>query len=178
MPELIRPRVGISACLLGDEVRFDGGHKRDPLLTDVIGRLVEWVRVCPEVEIGMGTPREPLRLVRGADDRIRMVTLSGIDHTEAMKSWSRERVEQLANENLSGYVLKSNSPSCGLQDVKLFDARGAVERTGRGLFADALLTRFPELPVEEEGRLSDSAVRERFIARVVARHEQMGRSRG
>jgi uncharacterized protein YbbK (DUF523 family) len=170
--------VGISACLLGDEVRFDGGHKRDPFLTDVLGRDVEWVRVCPEVEIGMGTPREPLRLMRGSRDTIRMVVIrSGIDHTDAMVSWSRMRVEQLAGEQLSGYVLKKDSPSCGLDQVKVFDDAGLSWSDGRGLFAHALLTRFPDLPVEDEGRLSDPAVRARFITRVFAYHESLSRSR-
>jgi uncharacterized protein YbgA (DUF1722 family)/uncharacterized protein YbbK (DUF523 family) len=164
-----RPRIGISACLLGDEVRFDGGHKRDPFLTDVLAPHVEWVRVCPEVEVGMGTPRETLRLVRGAGGSVRMLTTrSGIDHTESMKRWARVRVDRLASEDLSGYVLKKDSPSCGMERVKVFAGSGMPQRNGRGLFADVLLTRFPSLPVEEEGRLSDPRLRENFIERVFA----------
>jgi len=164
-----RPRIGISACLVGEEVRFDGGHKRDAFLVDVLSPHVEWVRVCPEVEVGMGTPRETLRLVREEDGPIRMVTTrTGIDHTAAMRRWARTRVEALVGEPLSGYVLKKDSPSCGMERVKIFGRGGMPERNGRGLFAEALLTRFPHLPVEEEGRLSDPRLRENFIERVFA----------
>jgi uncharacterized protein YbgA (DUF1722 family)/uncharacterized protein YbbK (DUF523 family) len=164
-----RPRIGISACLLGDEVRFDGGHKRDRFLTDVLGPHVEWVRVCPEVEVGMGTPRETLRLVRDGDGPIRMkTTRTEVDHTAAMQRWSRQRLDELAGEDLSGYVLKKDSPSCGMERVKVFGGSGMPERSGRGLFAAALLDRFPSLPVEEEGRLSDPVLRENFIERVFA----------
>jgi uncharacterized protein YbgA (DUF1722 family)/uncharacterized protein YbbK (DUF523 family) len=166
-----RPRVGISACLLGDEVRFDGGHKRDPFLTDVLGPQVEWVRVCPEVEVGMGTPRETLRLVRDGDGPVRMMTTrTEVDHTGAMEHWSRRRLEELAREDLSGYVLKKDSPSCGMERVKVFGRSSMPQRIGRGIFAAALLERFPHLPVEEEGRLSDPALRENFIERVFACH--------
>ncbi len=161
-------RIGVSACLLGDEVRFDGGHKRDPFLTETLGPFVEWVRVCPEVEVGMGTPRESLRLIR-MDGGIRMVTVkTGIDHTAAMVRYARQRVAALADQNLSGYVLKKDSPSCGMERVKVYDPHGSPTRTGRGLFADALAARFPLLPMEEEGRLSDPRLRENFIERVFA----------
>jgi len=164
-----RPRIGISACLLGDEVRFDGGHKRDPFLTDVLAPHVEWVRVCPEVEVGMGTPRETLRLTRLGDGAVRMVTTrTGIDHTDSMVRWSRRRLQELDREDLSGYVLKKDSPSCGMERVKVFTHGGMPEKNGRGIFADALLQRFPNLPVEEEGRLSDPRLRENFIERVFA----------
>lgn len=163
-----RPRLGISACLLGEEVRFDGGHKRDPFLVDVLGGRVEWVRVCPEVEVGMGTPRETLRLIRDGD-RVRMVTTrTGVDHTAAMDAWARRRVEALAAEDLSGYVLKKDSPSCGMEKVMIYEPSGMPAGEGRGLFADALIRRFPDLPVEDEGRLSDSRVREDFIQRLFA----------
>ena len=164
-----RPRIGISACLLGDEVRFDGGHKRDPFLADVLAPHVEWVRVCPEVEVGMGTPRETLRLMRLGDGAVRMVTTrTGIDHTDSMVRWSRRRLQELDREDLSGYVLKKDSPSCGMERVKVFTHGGMPEKNGRGIFADALLQRFPGLPVEEEGRLSDPRLRENFIERVFA----------
>ena len=163
-----RPRIGISACLLGEEVRFDGGHKRDVFLTEVLAPHVEWVPVCPEVEVGMGTPRETLRLVRVQDGAVRMVTTrTGVDHTDSMQRWSRGRLRELAREDLSGYVLKKDSPSCGLERVKVFG--GAMpERKGRGIFADALVQQFPTLPVEEEGRLSDPRLRENFLERVFA----------
>ena len=115
-----RIRIGISACLLGDEVRFDGGHKRDAFLTDVLGPHVEWVKVCPEVEVGMGTPRETLRLIRTGDELRMQTTRSGIDYTDRMNRWSKKRVEELAREDLSGYVLKKDSPSCGMERVKVY----------------------------------------------------------
>ena len=161
-------RMGISACLLGQEVRFDGGHKKDAFLTDVLAPHVAWVPVCPEVEVGMGTPRETLRLVR-EKGRIRMVTTrSGVDHTDAMAAWSRGRVEALAAEDLDGYVLKKDSPSCGMERVKIYGGGGPGVRDGRGLFAEALVARLPLLPVEEEGRLCDPRLRENFIERVFA----------
>ena len=164
-----KPRLGISACLLGDQVRFDGGHKRDAFLTEVLSPHVEWVRVCPEVEVGMGTPRETLRLVRDPVGGIRMITTrTGVDHTDAMVAWARRRLEELARERLSGYVLKKDSPSCGMERVKVYDGGGPGERKGRGIFAEALINRFPGLPVEEEGRLLDPALRENFIERVFA----------
>jgi uncharacterized protein YbgA (DUF1722 family)/uncharacterized protein YbbK (DUF523 family) len=161
-------RIGISACLLGQEVRFDGGHKRDAFLMDVLGKHVEWVPVCPEVEVGMGTPREALRLVR--DDGItRMVTTrTGVDYTERMNTWSRRRVAELARADLDGYVLKKDSPSCGMERVKIFAGSGPAGRNGRGLFAGVLLAALPLLPVEEEGRLTDPPLRENFIERVFA----------
>jgi uncharacterized protein YbbK (DUF523 family)/uncharacterized protein YbgA (DUF1722 family) len=164
-----RPRIGISACLLGDEVRFDGGHKRDSFLTDVLAPHVDWVRVCPEVEAGMGTPRETLRLVRDTQGAIRMLTTrTGIDHTASMAAWSRDRLERLASEHLSGYVLKKDSPSCGMEHVKVFGPDEIPERAGRGIFAEALLARFPNLPIEDEGRLGDARLRENFVERVFA----------
>jgi uncharacterized protein YbgA (DUF1722 family)/uncharacterized protein YbbK (DUF523 family) len=164
-----RPRIGISACLLGEEVRFDGGHKRDQFLADTLSPHVEWVRVCPEVEVGMGTPRETLRLVRAAGGQVRMLTTrTAVDHTDSMIAWARRRLRELAGDNLSGYVLKKDSPSCGMERVKVFGGSGVGERSGRGLFAGALIEHFPSLPVEEEGRLTDPRLRENFIERVFA----------
>ena len=157
-----RIRLGISACLLGDEVRYDGGHKRDAFLTTVLGPLVEWVKVCPEVEVGMGTPRESIRLV---DDhgRIRLLTVkTGVDHTASMTAYATKRVNALDAEDLCGYVLKKDSPSCGMTRVKVYRGAGPGTRTGVGLYAQALLARFPHLPVEEEGRLLDPRLRENF----------------
>jgi uncharacterized protein YbgA (DUF1722 family)/uncharacterized protein YbbK (DUF523 family) len=166
-----RIRIGISACLLGQEVRFDGGHKRDPFLTEILGPHVEWVAVCPEVEVGMGTPRETLRLVRPSRSTsgLRLITTrTGVDYTDRMNSWATERVAALAAEDLCGYVLKKDSPSCGMERVKVYSTSGMPERTGRGLFAAALKRRFVSLPVEEEGRLSDPRLRENFLERVFA----------
>jgi uncharacterized protein YbgA (DUF1722 family)/uncharacterized protein YbbK (DUF523 family) len=161
-------RIGISACLLGDQVRFDGGHKRDQFLTDTLGPFVEWVRVCPEVEMGLGTPRETLRLVRVGGTLRMITTRTETDHTDAMNAWARRRTAELAQEDLCGYVLKKDSPSCGMERVKVYGAGQQPERSGRGVFATLLLERFPHLPVEEEGRLSDPKLRENFVERVFA----------
>jgi uncharacterized protein YbgA (DUF1722 family)/uncharacterized protein YbbK (DUF523 family) len=161
-------RIGISSCLLGQKVRFDGGHKRDAFLVDTFGTFVEWVPVCPEVELGLGTPREALRLVRKGDE-IRMVnTRSGRDISTEMRQWAQARVDALAGEQLCGYVLKKDSPSCGMERVKIYAEAGMAEKNGRGFFAEALMARFPRLPVEEEGRLSDPRLRDNFVERVFA----------
>src|SRR5262245_49711214 len=113
-------RIGISSCLLGQEVRYDGGHKRDAFLTETFGRYVQWVPVCPEVEIGLGIPREPIRLV-GADRDVHLVgTRTGTDHTRVMQEYAAKRVRELAQEDLCGYVLKKSSPSCGMERVKIY----------------------------------------------------------
>jgi uncharacterized protein YbgA (DUF1722 family)/uncharacterized protein YbbK (DUF523 family) len=161
-------RVGVSACLLGENVRFDGGHKRDLFLLNSFGKFVEWVPVCPEVELGLGTPRETMRLVRRAGRVHLMMPKSDIDHTDGMRSYAAHRVKALETEDLSGYVLKKDSPSCGMERVRLYDENAVPARTGRGLFAEALLDRFPHLPVEEEGRLGDMRLRENFVERVFA----------
>jgi uncharacterized protein YbgA (DUF1722 family)/uncharacterized protein YbbK (DUF523 family) len=165
--------VGISSCLLGEAVRFDGGHKRDGFLVDTFGTFVEWVPVCPEVEAGFGTPRESMRLVRSAGPpdtaTVRLVTnKSGIDLTRHLERYSIRRVAELADERLSGYVLKKDSPSCGMTRVKIYAETGPPARAGRGLFAAQLMDQFPDLPVEEEGRLIDPGIRENFVERVFA----------
>jgi len=161
-------RVGISSCLLGDRVRFDGGHKRDAFLVETFGAYVEWVPVCPEVECGLGTPRESMRLVR-AREGVRLVTVkSGDDLTDRVERFAVRRAAALEADGLSGYVLKKDSPTCGMERVKVYNAHGVPTRSGRGLFAAALRDRFPRLPVEEEGRLSDPVLRENFVERVFA----------
>jgi uncharacterized protein YbgA (DUF1722 family)/uncharacterized protein YbbK (DUF523 family) len=161
-------RVGISSCLLGKEVRWDGNHKRDAFLTEVLGPYVEWVPVCPEVEVGMGVPREPVRLVK-AGRQIRMVGVtSGRDWTGEMRDWAERRAGELAGLGLCGYVFKKDSPSCGMERVKVYERSGAPSKTGRGLFAEALMRQQATLPVEEEGRLSDARLRESFIERLFA----------
>jgi uncharacterized protein YbgA (DUF1722 family)/uncharacterized protein YbbK (DUF523 family) len=161
-------RVGISSCLLGEHVRYDGGHKRDPYLVEILGRYVEWVPVCPEVELGLGTPRETLRLVRIGEDVRMVMPKTGQDYTDHMRTFADRRVRELEKEELCGYILKKDSPSCGMERVRVFDAHGVPAKSGRGLFADALLRCFPNLPVEEEGRLSDPRLHENFIERVFA----------
>ena len=159
-------RLGISRCLLGDEVRFDGGHKKDSFLTDVFGRYVEWVPVCPEVEAGLGTPREAMRLV-GDPQNPRLVTIkSGTDHTRALETLTKNRIAQLMELDLSGYVFKKGSPSCGIERVRLYNENGIPSRNGVGLFARAFIEQFPLIPVEEEGRLCEPTLRENFIERV------------
>ena len=163
-------RIGISACLLGEKVRFDGGHKRDAFLVDVFGRYVEWVPVCPEVELGLGVPRETLRLERHGKDARLIMPKTGTDYTERMRRYAEKRLAALAKEHLSGYVLKKDSPSCGMERVRVYPPSGAPLRSGRGLFAEALTRHFPHLPVEEEGRLNDPRIRENFVSHVFAYH--------
>ena len=156
----VRPRVGVSSCLLGEEVRFNGGHKRYRFLTDELGPYVDWVPYCPEVSIGLGTPREPIRLT--ADGRL--VNRSGTaDHTEAMAALP------LPDGGLDGYVFKAKSPSCGIRAIPRYGEDGAAARhDGRGLYADRVLTAFPLLAVEDEGRLNDAGLREAFCERIFA----------
>jgi uncharacterized protein YbbK (DUF523 family) len=172
-----RIRLGISACLLGDEVRYDGGHKRDPFLTTVLGPLVEWVKVCPEVEAGMGTPREPIHLVNeGGTIRLLTVT-TRIDHTASMTAYAAQKAHALAAEDLCGFILKAESPSCGPAGVKVHPDAAPATKTGIGLFAQALLARFPDLPIEDEHGLADPQRREQFLERVSAYHRLRSQTR-
>jgi len=161
-------RIGVSSCLLGAEVRFDGGHKRDRFLTDVLARYVEFVPVCPELEAGMGVPRPPVRLVREGGEVHLLETASGRDHTARMRGFARRRVAALRELDLCGYVLKRDSPSCGMERVKVYAPGAPGRREGRGVFAEVLMAALPHLPVEEEGRLLDPALRENFVERVFA----------
>jgi uncharacterized protein YbbK (DUF523 family) len=170
-PEISRPRVGISRCLLGDEVRYDGTHKRDQGVMDALGPFVEWVPVCPEVEIGMGTPREPVHLVisgartAASEASVRMRGLkSGEDWTARMQAWADDRLRTLAALSLSGYVFKARSPSCGIRGVPIHDGDGT--RPGQGLFAHALIAALPDLPVADEEMLADPRTREEFLDQV------------
>jgi uncharacterized protein YbgA (DUF1722 family)/uncharacterized protein YbbK (DUF523 family) len=161
-------RLGISTCLLGEKVRYDGGHKLDHFLVDTLGPFVEYVPVCPEVELGLSIPREALRQV-GDPENPRLVTSrSGQDLTEAMLVWARQRVRALEGEGLCGFIFKSRSPSSGMERVKVYDARGMAHKTGVGLFARVFMEHFPLLPVEEEGRLHDPLLRENFIEAIFA----------
>jgi len=161
-------RLGVSACLLGEPVRYDGGHKRDLFLTGTLADYVEWVPVCPEVELGLGVPREAIRLV-GRPEAPRFVReRTGEDLTPRMRRYAEDRVRQLAALELDGYVLKRASPSCGLFRVRVYRDGGVPSGDGRGVFAAALVERLPMLPVEEEGRLADPALRENFVERVFA----------
>ncbi|HUL59474.1 MAG TPA: DUF523 domain-containing protein [Anaeromyxobacteraceae bacterium] len=188
-----KPRLGVSACLLGASVRYDGQHRRDAFLVDTFGPLVEWVAVCPELELGLGVPREPIRLVGPPASPRLVAEQSGIDHTAAMRAFAERRVAELEALDLSGYVTKSDSPSCGMAQVRVWpepvpgprppsvDAApggdGAPRREGVGAFVRVLLDRMPNLPVEEEGRLGDAEVRERFLERVFGYARWRGRPR-
>jgi uncharacterized protein YbbK (DUF523 family)/uncharacterized protein YbgA (DUF1722 family) len=164
--ESAKIRLGVSSCLLGERVRYDGGHKRDAFLSDILGPFVEWVPVCPEVEIGLGTPRDAIRLVgTGRAPRL-VVERTGEDLTARMRRFADTKTRELAALGLDGYVLKRASPSCGLFRVPVYGDDGQPGRVGRGLYAAALAARLPALPVEEEGRLTDAAIREHFLERV------------
>jgi uncharacterized protein YbgA (DUF1722 family)/uncharacterized protein YbbK (DUF523 family) len=161
-------RLGISSCLLGNPVRFDGGHKHDRFLTDTLGQYVDYVPVCPEVECGMPIPREALRLV-GDPGSPRLVTSrTQVDHTQQMLDWAAKRLSLLENENIDGFIFKNRSPSSGMERVKVYPAsgKGMAEKIGVGIFARAFIEHFPNLPVEEEGRLHDAILRENFIERI------------
>jgi uncharacterized protein YbgA (DUF1722 family)/uncharacterized protein YbbK (DUF523 family) len=159
-------RLGISACLLGERVRYDGGHRLDRFLTETLGQYVEYVPVCPEVECGLGIPREALRLV-GDPNSPRLVTSrSGQDLTERMVGWARKRVVELEREDLYGFIFKSESPSSGMERVKVYGQSGMPVKRGIGVFARIFMEHFPLLPVEEEGRLHDPKLRHNFIERI------------
>jgi uncharacterized protein YbgA (DUF1722 family)/uncharacterized protein YbbK (DUF523 family) len=161
-------RLGISECLLGRSVRFDGGHKLDRFLTETLGRYVEYVPVCPEVECGMPVPRESMRL-EGEPLSPRLITnRTKIDKTEQMVSWAEKRMVALEKEGLMGFIFKSDSPSSGMERVKVYTEKGVAIRKGIGIFARLFMEHFPLLPVEEEGRLHDPAIRENFVERVFA----------
>ncbi|HSF33954.1 MAG TPA: DUF523 and DUF1722 domain-containing protein [Candidatus Tectomicrobia bacterium] len=167
-PTITPVRLGISACLLGQKVRYDGGHKRDAFLVEVFGRYVEWVPVCPEVEMGLGVPRDALRLELQGDDIRLIMPETGTDYTEGMRAFAATRLAALASERLCGYIFKKDSPSCGTERVRLYPNHGVPRKAGQGVFAAALMQRFPHLPIEEEGRLNDPRLRENFVARVFA----------
>ena len=160
-------RVGASRCLLGDKVRFDGQHKRDRYVTDVLGRYFEFVSVCPEVEIGMPIPRPPIRLVRiGETVRARGVKDPTADYTDDLDDLFAKVAGRL--DGIRGYILKRKSPSCGMERVKIYNEAGETIDYGAGRFAAKLLKARPTLPVEEEGRLNDPRLRDNFITRVFA----------
>jgi len=164
-------KVGISTCLLGERVRYDGGHKLDRFIRETLGRFFEFVPVCPEHEAGFGTPREAFRLV-GDPAAPRLITQkSGIDHTERMLAWCRKRLDELEAQRLCGFIFKAKSPSSGMERVKVYGEKGMPAKVGVGLWAAAFMERFPLLPVEEEGRLHDLPLRENFIQRVFAMND-------
>jgi uncharacterized protein YbgA (DUF1722 family)/uncharacterized protein YbbK (DUF523 family) len=151
---------------MGERVRWNGGHARDRYLTDMLGQYVEYIPVCPEVECGMGVPRETLRLVGDPDNPNLVTSKTKVDHTHRMTEWARKRVEELERENLCGFVFKKNSPSSGLFRVPVKNFKGMPQKKGKGIFARVFTERFPLVPVEEEGRLHDSKLRETFIEQI------------
>ena len=163
-----RINVGISTCLTGESVRYDGGHKLDHFLTDTLGQYVAYLPVCPEVECGLSVPRESMRLI-GKPDSPRLVTLkTKIDHTDRMLTWAARRVKELEKEELCGFIFKSKSPSSGMERVRVYSDTGMPAKTGIGLFARVFMEHYPLIPVEEEGRLHDPKLRENFIERIFA----------
>ena len=158
--------IGVSSCLLGNEVRFDGGHKHDRYITGTLGIFFEFLPVCPEVECGLPVPRESMRLVGDPEDPLLLTSRTGVDHTERMKQWAHLRVEQLAGNDLCGFIFKSKSPSSGMERVKVYGKNNMPRSVGVGLFARAFKDRFPLIPLEEEGRLHDMVLRENFIESV------------
>lgn len=174
-----RPRIGISSCLLGNKVRYDGGHKLDRYLAETLGGFVDFVPVCPEVECGLSVPRPSMHLEGDPEAPLLLVTRTGEDVTPRMRAWAERKLDELAREDLSGFIFKSKSPSSGMARVKVVTPGGGVSRTGSGIFARAFMDRFPLIPVEDDGRLNDPGLRENFIERVFAfRRLQKARAAG
>jgi uncharacterized protein YbbK (DUF523 family) len=163
---MIKIKLGISSCLLGENVRYDGDHKLDGFLKDTLGAYVDYVPVCPEVECGLGVPRESMHL-EGEPENPRLVTTgSKQDRTDLLVDWARKRVVELEVENLCGFIFKSDSPSSGMEQVKVYNEKGMAVKTGIGIFARIFMEHFPLLPVEDEGRLQDLVLRENFKERI------------
>jgi uncharacterized protein YbgA (DUF1722 family)/uncharacterized protein YbbK (DUF523 family) len=159
-------KIGISTCLLGEKVRYDGGHKLDRYITETLGQYFEWAPVCPEVEYGLPVPREAMRLV-GIPDSPRLITVrTGTDHTEGMLKWTERKLRELEGEELCGFIFKSKSPSSGIGGVKVYTPTGIPSQRGTGIFGGAFIRHFPFIPVIDDGRLHDSGLRENFIERV------------
>lgn len=159
-------RVGISSCILGNPVRWNAGHKLDKYLTHTLGQFVEYVPVCPEVEVGLGVPRESMRLV-GNPEKPRLITFkSKTDHTDKMVRWARKRVKALEKEDLCGFIFKSDSPSSGMVRVKVYSDKGMPHKVGVGIFAREFMKHFPSIPVEDDGRLNNPQIRENFIQQI------------
>lgn len=161
-------RIGVSSCLLGDTVRFNGGHKKEDFLTETLAQHFEWVPVCPEVEIGLGVPRESMRLVKKAGAVHLVTNQTATDHTGTMRTYATKKVRELGALGISGYVFKKGSPSCGLERVNLYNVKGALISSDQGLFAKAFVEGLPRIPAEEEGRLRNPVLRENWIERVFA----------
>jgi len=176
-------RILVSSCLLGEKVRYDGGHKRDSFLVETLGRFVEYVPVCPEVECGLQTPREAMRLAGDPADPRLVTSKTGLDHTGKMQGWIRRKLQDLEGLDLCGYICKKDSPSSGMERVKVYGETGIPAKVGAGMFTKAFMDHFPLIPVEEEGRLQDPVLREMFVERVFTLRRlrdriRQGKSRG
>lgn len=159
-------KIGISTCLLGERVRYDGNHQLDRFLVDTLGKYVEYLPVCPEVEAGFPIPRESFRLVGDPESPRLVTTKTGIDYTDRMLAWARERIAMLEHEDLCGFIFKARSPSSGMRQISVYDEKGVPRKSGVGIFARAFMDRFPLIPVEDDGRLHDPRIRENFIERI------------
>jgi uncharacterized protein YbgA (DUF1722 family)/uncharacterized protein YbbK (DUF523 family) len=160
-------KIGISSCLLGEKVRYDGGHRLDRYITDTLGHYFEWVPVCPEVECGLPVPRESMHLI-GDPVSPRIVTIrTGVDHTEGMKKWAADKLSQLDKEDLCGFIFKSKSPSSGIGGIKVYTSSGMSSNKGTGIFGGAFMHYFPLIPVIDDGRLHNPNLRENFIEQVL-----------
>lgn len=159
-------KFGISSCLLGNKVRYDGGHKLDSYLRNTLGHHVEWVPICPEAACGLSIPREAMHLVHEANSARLVTKVTCIDHTEPMMQWAKKRIDEFAEEKLCGFVLKARSPSCGVHDAKFFSRTGKFAGKGAGLFAATVMNRFPLMPVVDEEELQDARCRKNFFERV------------
>jgi uncharacterized protein YbgA (DUF1722 family)/uncharacterized protein YbbK (DUF523 family) len=161
-------KIGVSSCLLGKEVRYNGGHSHDRYVTGTLGQYFTFVDVCPEVEAGFGIPRETMRLVGNPDDPRLVTTKTKKDVTVKMQKWAKRRVLELEKEDLYGFIFKKGSPSSGMERVRVYTEKGMPSNRGSGMFARAFMDHFPQVPIEEDGRLNDSAIRENFIERIFA----------
>jgi uncharacterized protein YbbK (DUF523 family) len=163
-----KPRVGISPCLLGKKVRYDGGHRRNRYITDTLGKYFGWIPVCPEVEYGLSIPREPMQLV-GDPAKPRIVTIStGIDHTDGMMKWVENKLVALEKEGLCGFIFKSKSPSSAIRGVTILSTSGEECGTGAGIFGGAFIKHFSQMPVIDDEQLGDPVLRRDFLEKVLA----------
>ncbi len=167
-------KIGVSSCLLGEKVRYDGGHKLDNFIARTLAQYVDFVPVCPEYECGLGVPREAMRLAGNPSDPRLVTVKTRVDHTDRMVKWAEKRLRELEGEDLCGFIFKSRSPSSGMERVKVYDERGYSVKTGVGIFARLFMRHFPYLPLEEEGRLADPKLRETFIENIFILKEWRG----
>jgi len=174
----VKPRVGVSSCLLGESVRYDGGHKLHSVIVDIVGPKVEWVSVCPEMEMGLGVPREPLNLVIGPEGPLLVAAETGMNRTLKMAEFARRKIETLKFLRLDGFIFKKSSPSCGINDVKVYkDASlAAFAANGTGAFANLFIAQFPDLPVTDEGKLSAGEDCYQFLKKVYHHQQQLERN--